>query len=186
MTRAAARAGAVAALLLALAAGAAARVAHAAAQDELELKVKAAFLFNFAKFTTWPPTKLAGADAPLLLCVQGAGPMAAVLQDTVRGRSVGGHAIEVVQAARAEELRRCHVVYVGAAEDPQIEKELAALATYGVLTVHEASITQPGGVIRFFLSDGGRVRFEVNVTAASREQLALSAKLLEVSQVVNR
>jgi hypothetical protein len=154
--------------------------------DALELKVKAAFLFNFAKFTAWPPPKIAAPETPLYLCVQGAGAMAGVLQDTVRGRTVGGHPIEVIQATHADELRRCHIVYVGAADDGQIATELTALANHGVLTVHEGSAAQPGGVIRFFLSDGGRVRFEINVTAASREQLALSSKLLEVAQVVNR
>ncbi len=168
--------------LLALAGGSQA----ASAQDQLELKVKAAFLFNFAKFATWPPSKVKSADAPLNLCVLGPGAMAAVLQDTVRGRSVGGHAIDVVQSPRSEDLRRCHIVYLSPADDGRIAQELDALANHGVLTVHEASEAQPGGVIRFFLSDAGRVRFEINVTAASREQLALSSKLLEVSQVVNR
>jgi hypothetical protein len=158
----------------------------APAQDTLELKVKAAFLFNFAKFTTWPASKLRGGDATLYLCVQGGGAIAAVLQETVRGRSVGGHPIDVLQAPRSEDLQRCHLVYLGETEDRRIEQELAVLANHGVLTVHEASEAQPGGVIRFLLSDSGRVRFEVNVTAASREQLALSSKLLEVSQVVNR
>lgn len=175
----------LAALLAAVLGGA--NVARAAAPaDELELKVKAAFLFNFAKFTAWPPAKTAAPEAPLYLCVQGAASMSEVLQETVRGRAVGGHPIEVLQAARAEELRRCHIVYVGAQDDAQIATELTALASHGVLTVHEGAFAQPAGVIRFFLSDGGRVRFEINVTAASREQLALSSKLLEVAQVVNR
>lgn len=171
-----------AALLLAAAGGARA----ALAQNELELKVKAAFLFNFAKFTTWPASKVNSADAPLYLCVLGSNTFATVLQETVRGRTIGSHAIDVLQSSRPQELRRCHVVYVGASEGGQIAVELEALARHAVLTVHEGAEAQQGGVIRFFLSDGGRVRFEINVTAASREQLALSSKLLEVSQVVNR
>ena len=166
-------------LLLAVAGG-------ARAADDLELKVKAAFLFNFAKFATWPPAKVGAPAAPLFLCVHGAGPIARVLEDTVRGRTIDGHAIEVLQSPRAEELRRCHVVYVAATEPARIAADLAALANHGVLTVHEGAEAQPGGVVRFFLTEGGRVRFEINVTAASREQLALSSKLLEVSQVVNR
>ena len=155
------------------------------APPELELRVKAAFLFNFAKFTTWPADKLA-VDAPLHLCVQDSTAMAGVLAETVRGRAVGGHAIEVRHAARADDLRTCHIVYVGADDDDAVAAELATLAGHRVLSVHEAAAPHPDGVIRFFLSDGGRVRFEVNVTAASREQVTLSAKLLEVSQVVTR
>lgn len=169
------------ALLLALAGTARA----APAPEDLELKVKAAFLFNFAKFTTWPPSKLSGSDT-LLLCVQGASAIGAVLQDMVRGRSLGGHAIDVLRSPRSEDLRRCHIVYLSSTDDSRIARDLDALANHGVLTVHEAAAAQPGGVIRFFLSDAGRVRFEINVTAAAREQLALSSKLLEVSQVINR
>ena len=166
-------------LLAALAGG-----VHAA--DDLELKVKAAFLLNFAKFTTWPADTAGAADAPIYLCVHGGGPLGRVLQDTVRDRTIGSHAIDVLQSDNVEELRRCHVVYVGVSGDARIAASLGALANHGVLTVHEAASAQPAGVVRFFLSDGGRVRFEVNVTAASREQLSLSSKLLEVSQVVSR
>ena len=181
MSRALLKSALAAALLLALADPAPA----APAQEELELKVKAAFLFNFAKFTTWPPPKLKAGDN-LLLCVQGAGAIGAVLEDTVRGRSIAGHPIDVLQSPRSEDLRRCHIVYISSTDDGRITQELDTLASNGVLTVHEAGDALPGGVIRFFLSDAGRVRFEVNVTAASREQLALSSKLLEVSRVVNR
>ena len=180
MTRALRWGGCAAALLLALAG-----TARAATQDDLELKVKAAFLFNFAKFTTWPPPRLKAGDN-LLLCVQGNSAIGAVLEDTVRGRSIAGHAIDVLQSPRSEDLRRCHIVYISSSDDGRITQELDTLASNGVLTVHEAGEPLPGGVIRFFLSDAGRVRFEVNVTAASREQLALSSKLLEVSRVVNR
>lgn len=158
----------------------------AIAQDDLELKVKAAFLFNFAKFATWPPSKVKDAEAPLHLCVQGADDFARVLEDTVRGRSVGTHAVDVLRSSRTEDLKHCHIIYFAPADQNRTATELAGLAGESVLTVHESPEAQPQGVIRFFLSDEGRVRFEVNVAAASRAQVALSSKLLEVSQVVSR
>jgi hypothetical protein len=171
----------VAALLLARAGG-----APAAGDGDLEMKVKAAFLFNFAKFATWPPSKMGDPDATLHLCVEGTDAFARVLEDTVRGRNVGTHAVDVLTSPRGADLKRCHIVYVAPADDSRVAAELAAVANDAVLTVHESPETQPLGVIRFFLSDDGRVRFEVNVAAASRAQLALSSKLLEVSQVVSR
>ena len=155
------------------------------APPEPELRVKATFVFNFATFASWPVEKL-GAGAPLYLCVQGAPAMGAMLAEVARGRDVGGHAIEVLQAPHAEALRRCHVVYVGARHDDAVAAELAALAGHRVLSVHEAGAALPDGVIRLFLSDGRRVLFEVNTAAAARAQVALSAKLLEVSQIVTR
>lgn len=161
---------------------------QAAAGDasDLELKVKAAFLFNFAKFATWPPSKVQDASSPLLLCVSGTDGVAHVLQETVKGRTIGAHSVDVLASPRAEELRRCHIVYFGTTDEDRIAAGLASVANYSILTVHEAGEAQPDGVIRFFLSDDGRVRFEVNVAAAARAQLALSSKLLEVSRVVSR
>ena len=170
--------------MLALALGLFATVARAAPED-LELKVKAAFLFNFAKFATWPPSKIKD-DQTLHLCVENMDDLARVLQDTVRGRSIGTHPVDVLQSPRGDDLKRCHIVYFGGTDDGRVAAELATLANDSVLTVHETSEAQPQGVIRFFLSDDGRVRFEVNVAAASRAQVALSSKLLEVSQVVSR
>lgn len=168
-------------LLLAVVGG-----ARAASDDELEMKVKAAFLFNFAKFATWPTTKVKEADATLHLCVEGTDEFVRILSDTVRGRVVGTHPVDVVASPRGEQLKHCHIVYVAPTDESRTAAELAAVANDSVLTVHESAETQPQGVIRFFLSDDGRVRFEVNVAAASRAQVALSSKLLEVSQVVSR
>ena len=113
-------------------------------------------------------------------------PLEVIIFQNEEGGTIGSHAISVLQSDNVEDLRRCHVVYVGVTGDGRIAASLGALASHGVLTVHEAASAQPGGVVRFFLTDGGRVRFEVNVAAASREQLSLSSKLLEVSQVVSR
>src|SRR5436190_24204250 len=111
----------VATLLLAPASG-----ARAAADDDLEMKVKAAFLFNFAKFATWPPSKVKEADATLHLCVEGTDEFARVLAETVRGRVVGTHPVDVVTSPRGEQLKHCHIVYVAPADESRIAAELAA------------------------------------------------------------
>jgi hypothetical protein len=49
-----------------------------------EYRVKAAFLFNFAKFVEWPP---ATADGPLTICVAGRNVFGEALVDIVRSRS---------------------------------------------------------------------------------------------------
>ncbi len=43
----------------------------ATAQSATEYQVKAAFLFNFAKFVEWPADAFPTADTPLQICVLG-------------------------------------------------------------------------------------------------------------------
>lgn len=155
----------------------------AAADTNFEYKVKAAFLFNFARFVTWPAYKFETPESPIDICVLGSDPFDGVLDDTVRDKSINGRPLRVRRALRPDELRRCHVVFSGETDPARLQALLGALAGHAVLTVHEADDTQAGGVVRFLIEDD-RVRFEINTAAAARENLQLSAKLLGVARVV--
>jgi hypothetical protein len=53
-----------------------------------------------------------------------------------------------------------------------------------VLTVGESpEFIQHGGIVNFFL-DGKRVRFEINPTAATRVNLRISSRLLQLARLV--
>lgn len=157
--------------------------ATVAAQNDLELKVKAAFLFNFLKFVTWPPGRAPTAADPPVLCVVGAADFAAVLAETVRDKAVEGNEVRVLKLDPGESFASCHVAYFAATSTDTAEAQLRGAAGRGVLTVHEADQAVPSGVVRFFLEDR-RVRFELNTTAAEREQLQLSSRLLGVARRV--
>src|SRR3990170_6962673 len=81
------------------------------AQEVTGPALKAAFLFNFVKFTTWPADVLPEA-APLVMCVVNDPAVGVALSHAVGGRVVLGHQIQVVQPANAEPLDKCQVVYV--------------------------------------------------------------------------
>jgi hypothetical protein len=57
-----------------------------------EVVVKAALLYNFAKFTEWPAL---APDAPIVACIVGGDDIAAALAETVRGQKMLGHKVEV-------------------------------------------------------------------------------------------
>ena len=70
---------------------------HAFAQDDHqgEYQVKLAFLYNFAQFVQWPADTFRDAGAPLTICVAGDNPFQGEIEQSLRGRAVGGHPIEV-------------------------------------------------------------------------------------------
>jgi len=167
--RAAALLGAALALATALPVG---------AQDEYG--VKAAFLFNFAKFVEWPADAFAAPDAGLVLCVAGASGVDAAVQETVKGKLVNGRPIEVKRVAEGE-VRGCHLLFIADGRD-RAAALMEGARSSSVLTVGETpGFTQLGGVINFTTEDS-KVRFEINEDAARKARLKISSKLLSLAK----
>ena len=140
--------------------------------------VKAAFIFNFAKFTTWPSTAYDPGGATL--CVMGDDAVAQALQRTPKG------ALEFpVRAIRpAESIAGCRVLYISGLDSVAASRVIDTLYRQPVLTVSDiASFAGLGGIAEIF-DDSGRLRFAINVTAARRAGLLLSARMLSLARIV--
>lgn len=158
--------------------------AEAHAQIDLEQKVKAAFLFNFLKFVTWPQARTPADGKPYVMCVIDNESFTRTLALAIRDKTVSGHPVEVQDLAPGAPLGECHLAYLApTASMEATESALVGASGLGVLTVHEADAAVPSGVIRFFL-DQQRVRFEINTSAAQRENLHVSSRLMELAERV--
>lgn len=157
---------------------------YAGGQEMEEYQVKAAFLYNFAKFVEWPPQAFKTPQDPIAICVLGANPFGAALADLIRGKSIDGRPIVFRLVQEAEEAGACQILFVGASAEKRFRSLWGNLTPAGLLTVGEApGFTADGGMINFKL-DSGRVRFEINLDAAQRAQLHISSKLLSLAQIV--
>jgi len=151
-------------------------------EKDLEYGLKAAFLFNFAKFVDWPPAAFEPA-APFTLCVFGDDPFGAVLDSTVAGEAVAGRPIAVRRGTRIADLKGCHILFVSRAERGRLPEVLAAVRGGNALTVGESDgFLADGGMIRFYL-EANKVRFAVNLAAVERSPLKISSKLLRLARV---
>jgi hypothetical protein len=149
-----------------------------------EYQVKAAFLYNFAKFVEWPSQAFETPKDPIMICVLGHNPFGNSLEEVIRGKLIGGRAIVFREVNDFEQANTCQILFVGAANNKRYRSLCVNLKSLGILTVGEAQgFAEGGGVIHFKL-DGGRVRFDINVQAAERAQLHISSKLLSLAQVV--
>ena len=150
-----------------------------------EYEVKAAFLYNFAKFVDWPPRAFPDSSTPLHICVLGRDPFGDTLSRVVRGKSISGRPIISRTVPSSAEARQCHILFIGSSDPAFLRQALAPLHNLPVLTVGESNEFLPlDGMINFVLEQD-RVRFEVNLAAAERHHLKLSSKLLAVARVVN-
>jgi hypothetical protein len=159
------------------------RSVRVTAQVATTEEVKAAFLFNFAKFVEWPPEAWAD-GAPLAIGVLGGDGIADVLRDMVRGKSIGTHSITVKRINGSEDLATFHLVFIGQNEKSRLPDILRRVERANVLTVSDVDrFCELGGIIALTLEQN-HVRFEVSLEAAERAHLKVSSKLLSLARVV--
>ena len=152
--------------------------AAASESSEVEVRVKAAYIYNFARFVEWPPTTPAG---PVRIGVLGRGDLVSPLEEIVRGKSVGGRAIKVTPIGTAAEAECCEILLIERSETKH-EKEVAqALAGKPVLTVSDDENGSRDGIMVVFQLVDESVRFQINQEAAARAGLKISSQLLKVA-----
>lgn len=149
-----------------------------------EYQVKAAFLYHFAQFVDWPPETFKGAGSPITYCTIGEDPFQGALDASLNGKVIGGRGVRVQHFKKTEAVQGCQVLFLGTAEKKFISATLASLKASPVLTVGESEdFVQAGGMIGFFLEDN-KVRFDINLDAAERGKLKISARLLLLAKTV--
>jgi hypothetical protein len=169
------------ALILCLAA--AARGAGGA-EPPREYQVKAAFLYNFAKYVQWPPDAPAAGTRTFAITIVGQDPFGPSLEETLQGKTIGGQKIVIRRAATAAEMEASHIVFISGSEKGQMPDILRRLEGAATLTVAETDhFAERGGIIRFRM-DGDRVRLDINPTAAERARLKISSELLKLARIV--
>ncbi len=150
----------------------------------VEYQVKAAFLYNFAKFVEWPPETFPDQTAPIVLCVIGDSVFGKLLTDVSAGKSVNGRPIGVKHFKDGQDLRTCQIVFIGTSDEKHLTQIFDNLKRSSVLTVGEtAGFVQAGGIINFFIEEN-KVRLEINLDAATRARVKISAKVIAVARLV--
>ena len=157
-----------------------------ASQDRLtrEYLIKAAILYNLAKFATWPDGAFATADAPVQLCVLGRNLFGGALE-TLRGKRVGSRKLSIAAFTDVEYAVACHVLFVSVSEEQRVAEILDAVSGHPVLTVADFDrFATAGGIVGLTEVDD-RSRLQVNVDAASQAGVRLSSKLLRLADTVD-
>jgi hypothetical protein len=146
-----------------------------------EYQIKAAFLFNFARFIQWPPKALAEATSPLVIGVLGENPFHDDLERTMRGKSVDEHPLVVKEFHALAEATNCQILFISTSEKTRLPQILKSIKGSSVLTVGEMDhFTETGGMINFVM-EGAKIRFQINNDAAANEGLKISSKLLALA-----
>jgi len=143
--------------------------------------VKAAFVFNFVKFASWPEAKMTGNT--LHICIgEGsldsgvfAGWGAKVLKD----RAVSVDIIALPQA----DIAQCHILFLSEQADLGVRQTAfygTAVANHVLLVSDIDGFIEGGGHIHLFIKDS-KLSFEVNLQAIEAADLVLSSQILRLA-----
>ncbi len=143
-------------------------------------QIKAAFLYNFTKFVTWPEA-MEQQGGELTLCIFDGNPFGDYANQ-LNGRKVRNFQLRILQPASVNDLAGCNILFVSGAE--QTVRALQSVATLPVLTVSDQSgFAARGGAIEL-LSEDNRIRFDVNLQRIRDSGLTMSSKLLQLARQV--
>jgi len=143
-----------------------------------EYQIKAAFIFNFAKFVEWPATALPKPTSSIVIGVLGENPFRDNLEKIIRNKTVDDHPLTIRQCHSPAEATNCQILFISNSESARVAQILKALEGNSILTVGEMErFNEAGGMISFVF-EGTKIRFKINNEAATRAGLKISSKLL--------
>ncbi|MCL4402985.1 MAG: YfiR family protein [Acidobacteria bacterium] len=141
--------------------------------------IKAALLFNFAKFIEWDSS-----PGPLTLGVLGDDGFAAVLEEITEGKSVNGRPVLVKRFSRAEEAHGSNLLFIADSRQSQLREVLAAIGNWNTVAVSDMpEFAARGGMIGLF-EENSRWRFEVNMAAVQRAGIRIHSQLLRLARII--
>lgn len=151
---------------------------------ESESAVKAAFLYKFCFYVTWPDSAFENAFSPIIIGVSGKKQFIDKLSETVNGRSLSGRNFVIRKIDSNASLADLHVLYIAEkstflSEHPQdiftkVPKDKP------LLIVNDSEVSSSETIIRF-IEQENRIRFAVSRTQAEAVGLKISSQLLALA-----
>jgi len=158
--------------------------AQPSSEPASEYAVKAAYIYNFAKFVEWPSTVLEK-QGEFVIGMLGDDPFGNVLEHALEDKMVGTYPITVRRYSSLEEAREAQILYVPSSREQDLPMLHAGLRGDAVLTVADTpGFAERGVMINFFITREDKVRFEANLEEAENSGLRLSSQLLKLATIV--
>ncbi len=156
------------------------RHADGGLSSDREYAVKAAFIYNFAKYVEWPKNTFHDEKQPLVIGILGEDPFGSFM-DVIGDKTAQGRGILIKRMTRLREVEKCHILYISPSERDRLEQILGHLGDEALLSVSDMrGFIKGGGMIHLMLHQN-KIRFAINPRAAERTGLHISSRLLELA-----
>jgi len=140
---------------------------------------KAAFVYNFAKFTHWPDNE----NEKFQLCTIGHSPLINDLKQ-LQGKSIQGRTVNIKTIDQIQTARHCQLLYIATSEKDRYKNILDFTQSQPILTVSELSFfARNGGIIQFYRKNN-KTRMVINLDSAHKAGLEISSRLLILAEII--
>lgn len=151
------------------------------AQAATDVGVKAALIYNFAKFAEWPALRT---DDPIVVCIVGNDRIAEAFAAAVHGQHIGRRRLDLGRPRNSGEWPDCQVLFITGTQFRQFAAGLAGIKAAPILTVSDGEgFAKSGGIIELYV-EKGLMRFAINLDAVQRSGLNLSSRLLGLARLM--
>lgn len=147
-------------------------------------EAKAAFVYNFAKFTDWPASAFKDGQSALQLCVVNAssGEMSAFA--ALNGKSAKNRELKVQAVRSGDPLSACHIAFLAGSASGAAGDLARALRGQQVLSISDAAGAAEAGSIIGLVPTDGKLQIVVNSDALNASRLTLSSHVLQLARIV--
>jgi hypothetical protein len=152
-------------------------------QKAEEYQVKALFLCNFINFVDWPADSSIHSSPTINVCVIGDDPFGNAL-DGIRDKTFKDKKLAIRFYRSYDDPKGCHLLFIPATENRHSAQILKSVREANVLTVGDTEESARQGAIIGFYIEQKKVRFAINIEAARRAGLKISAKLLKLAKII--
>lgn len=152
--------------------------------SSMESKLKAAFIYNFAKFVEWPASAANDTtDQPFVIGILGDDRVIKELM-AIEDKTVKGKKLRVKTLSNTKRINGCHVIFISASEENNLITILNALKNKDILTVSDINnFIEKGGIIGFVRMEN-KIRFDINIKAAEKSGLKIRSDLLSLARKI--
>jgi hypothetical protein len=144
-------------------------------------KMHTVFIFSFTRYIQWPD---AYNNGDFEIMVLGDSPIVDDLKSMAQVKKVGDRNIKITRINTPSEIRKCNILFVPASKSDQIAEVLAKVSSQSILVVtEEPGLGARGSNVNFITKDG-KLAFELNQGAATRQSLKVSNELSRLAILI--
>jgi len=144
-------------------------------------KMHSVFIYSFTRYVQWPDAYNQG-DFEIM--VLGESPIVAELKALASAKKVGDRNIKVTKIQSPAQIKKCNMLFVPADKAAQITEILDKVNSQPILIVtEEQGLGLKGSDINFINKDG-KLAFELNQAAVTRQGLKVSNELTRLAILI--
>lgn len=158
----------------------------AATKIDPEIKIRAAYIYKFTKFISWPEDAFTTSDSNFTICIANnrENGITAILKNGLFGRFHKKHPLKIIKITNEDTsdntLEQCHILYITESAPATLIQQNTRKQP-NLLTINANQNIQVNSIISFF-DFNNRIIFSINSTQLNKSNINISATLLTLAR----